>query len=110
MNQKRVFLILIYFIIFLFSIYSIIHIRYVVNGDPYDERGQFVFLFLASPKIEHVEFIMIKLTLFALTATLSFMLMLTNYYAYQNPNNEKQMISELDKEVKEIKKKQGKKT
>jgi hypothetical protein len=102
-SLKRVFSVFVYMILFVFSIYSIIQIRYFYAVEkPITYLGNFTFLFISST-MPHTEFILTKLTLFALTGALSFILMLTNYYFYQNPHHD--YYNRLDKEIKDIRKK-----
>jgi hypothetical protein len=101
--MKRLFSVLIYMILFVFSVYSLIQIRYFYAVEkPITYLGNFTFLFVSAP-MPHTDFIITKLTLFALTGALSFILMLTNYYFYQNPHHD--WLNKLDKEIKEIRKK-----
>jgi hypothetical protein len=105
MEGRRMFLIFVYMVIFVFSIYSIIQIRYFVSaGNTADKAAQFVFFFISTPMISQDMFILIKLSLFAFTGIASFIMMLSNYYLYANsPSFEKDIESKLGQDIKEIK-------
>src|SRR3989344_3179557 len=107
---RRVFLTIIYMVIFLFSIYAILQTRYFVfKGEIDESTGQFVFLFLKTPEIRQHEFVMLKVSLFAITAMLSFVLMLSNYFFHSKPSLEKVLTGKMDKEIKAMLKEEKKK-
>ena len=99
---KRIFLMIVYMIIFIFSIYAIIQIRFYTNNAVIEDNGQFIFLFIDTPTISHHAFLILKLSLFAFTAIMSFILMLSNYYIYQNPSLEKLLIQRTKRDIRKI--------
>lgn len=102
-SLRRMFLVFVYMIIFVFSVYSIIQIRFFYFSEkPMDYYGNFSLFFVTAP-MQHEQFILTKLSLFALTGALSFILMLTNYFFYQNPHHDH--YSQLDREISQIRKK-----
>ena len=91
--------------VFIFSIFSLIQIRYFVYREKLiDIDGNFVIAFF-HPPMTHEEFVVLKLTLFAATASLSFILMLSNYFVYENPNLEKRLHRKMHLEIKKMLKK-----
>ena len=103
-SMKRIFSVMMYMIVFVFSVYSIMQIRYFYATEkPAVIDGKFMVFFLESQKITHDDFIILKLTLFFAIAVLSFILMVTNFFYYQNPTLERNMMYRLDKDIRQIK-------
>lgn len=104
MNSKRMFLIIVYAVIFIFSIFSIIQMRYFISKEKAeDSSAKFVIFSVETREMSWNQFILLKLSLFAFIGIGSFILMLTNYFYYSNPHLEDLLISEMDKDIKKLK-------
>jgi hypothetical protein len=103
-NQKSLFLTLVYMIIFLFSVFAIIQIKYITSTEPLrDDTGSFNILFITSPPIKLAEFIAFKLTLFAVTAVVSFLMMVSTLFMHRNPSFEERVLEKASENIKQAK-------
>jgi len=99
MKARRLFLSYVYLIIFIFSIYAIIQTRLYVQNNITDDYAQFIFLTL-NQEMSHGQFILTKLTLFFVTAIMSYILMVSNYFFYSRPDFEESIIKKINRSFK----------
>ena len=100
-TDHRMFLVFVYAILFIYSLYSIFQIRYGVQDQEIpEEKATFVFFMSLSPRITFEHFILIKLSLFVVIACISFVLMQSNYFVYKRPDLEKELTKETHTEIK----------
>jgi hypothetical protein len=105
-RNRKVFLVIVYGIIFLFSFFAIFQIRLQANSiKTYDFEGYFKVFFYQSRLLYHDEFIMLKMTLFFLVASLSFILMMFNYFELQRKKLEDAVDTGIKEELKKERKK-----
>lgn len=91
--------------IFLFSLFAIFQIRSFLVGATWYDLGNLKLLFFSSDMIKYEDFVLFKMTLFFITASLSFILMVVNFFMYNNERFESRVAVGVKKEIlKEIKK------
>ena len=101
-RNRRIFLVIVYMIIFLFSVYSIIQIRYTVSQEQIqDEEGQFVFMFVGTRPMTHHQFVLAKISIFVFVACVSFIFMVSEYHVYHHPKFHHRVMKKTHKEIKE---------
>lgn len=106
-KPRRVLAMILYCLIFLFSLFAIFNIRLILlNATIEDVKGNLNLLFIHK-EMNHQEFVLFKLTLFFLTASLSFILMIINFFMYQNNKYEARVLRHVHEDIKSIKENGG---